>query len=126
MRTKYQQAHNPSYPHPGQQSMQQPQHYQFPQHQRAGDWKCVVCSNINFSFRNECNRCGLISKEQNDHHNTMIAYGGVEAAGLPYFLTPIRRKDKEDNADRSPGYVPEPGKNGGLLSVSPVLRQLGL
>lgn len=94
---------------------------------RAGDWKCVICYNINFSFRNECNRCGLISKEQNDHHNTMLAYGGVETAGLPYFLTPVRRKDKTDIMDRSPdGCLAEVTKTNGLLSVSPVLRQLGL
>ena len=24
---------------------------------RAGDWICLMCSNLNFSFRNECNRC---------------------------------------------------------------------
>ena len=86
MRTK--QYHNPmsQYPQAPQQPVQQPQYCQFPQQQRAGDWKCVVCCNINFSFRNECNRCGLISKEQNDHHNTMIAYGGVESAGK------VRRK----------------------------------
>lgn len=126
MRTKQYQNPMSQYPQAPQQPVQQPQYCQFPQQQRAGDWKCVVCCNINFSFRNECNRCGLISKEQNDHHNTMIAYGGVEAAGLPYFLTPIRRKGKEETADKSPGCLADMSKNGGLLSVSPVLRQLGL
>lgn len=23
-----------------------------PQQQRVGDWRCVICSNINFAFRN--------------------------------------------------------------------------
>lgn len=57
----------------------------------------------------------------------MLAYGGVETAGLPYFLTPVRRKDKTDIMDRSPdGCLAEVTKTNGLLSVSPVLRQLGL
>jgi hypothetical protein len=29
---------------------------------REGDWKCSHCNNLNFSFRNKCNRCNL-SKE---------------------------------------------------------------
>lgn len=24
---------------------------QYPQQQRIGDWKCVICCNINFAFR---------------------------------------------------------------------------
>jgi hypothetical protein len=27
-------------------------YYQYPQQQRAGDWKCVICYNVNFAFRN--------------------------------------------------------------------------
>lgn len=101
---------------------------QYPQQQhRVGDWRCVICFNINFAFRNECNRCGLISKEQNDHQNTMIAYGGGETCGLPYFLTPLRKKDKANAIERSPDAESHMEvKSGALLSVSPVLRQLGL
>ena len=25
--------------------------------ERRGDWVCQVCSNVNFAFRNVCNRC---------------------------------------------------------------------
>ena len=32
---------------------------------RAGDWTCSKCNNLNFSFRNKCNRCG-IPKELNN------------------------------------------------------------
>jgi hypothetical protein len=32
---------------------------------RAGDWNCKKCNNLNFSFRNKCNRCG-IPKELNN------------------------------------------------------------
>lgn len=33
---------------------------------REGDWICHKCNNLNFSFRNVCNRCG-ISKTENDN-----------------------------------------------------------
>ena len=26
---------------------------------RPGDWICLYCNNLNFSFRNSCNRCRL-------------------------------------------------------------------
>lgn len=32
----------------------------------------------------------------------MIAYGGVQACGLPYFLTPLRKKDKANFIEKSP------------------------
>jgi hypothetical protein len=25
--------------------------------ERVGDWVCINCANLNFSFRNNCNRC---------------------------------------------------------------------
>lgn len=27
--------------------------------ERPGDWYCKYCNNLNFSFRNACNRCRL-------------------------------------------------------------------
>ena len=39
---------------------------------RAGDWVCLLCNNLNFSFRSECNRCGLQTKKQNYIQNLMI------------------------------------------------------
>ena len=29
---------------------------------RVGDWICLYCNNLNFSFRIKCNRCGLLIK----------------------------------------------------------------
>ena len=37
---------------------------------RAGDWTCNKCNNLNFSFRNKCNRCGL-PKELNKKFEPM-------------------------------------------------------
>jgi hypothetical protein len=33
--------------------------------ERDGDWTCYYCKNLNFTFRNECNRCH-ITKEISD------------------------------------------------------------
>ena len=32
--------------------------------EREGDWICIKCNNLNFAFRNNCNRCNL-SKSDN-------------------------------------------------------------
>lgn len=34
-----------------------------PFQERAGDWVCVKCKNLNFSFRNSCNRCQLLKND---------------------------------------------------------------
>ncbi|KAL4428762.1 hypothetical protein ABPG74_001276 [Tetrahymena malaccensis] len=39
---------------------------------RAGDWICLICNNLNFSFRNECNRCRIQTKQQNYIQNMMM------------------------------------------------------
>ena len=33
--------------------------------EREGDWICLKCNNLNFSFRNICNRCHLTKTENN-------------------------------------------------------------
>jgi hypothetical protein len=35
--------------------------------ERQGDWRCSKCKNINFSFRNKCNKC-QISKEESENY----------------------------------------------------------
>lgn len=32
---------------------------------REGDWICLNCNNLNFSFRKKCNRCKVQTKQQN-------------------------------------------------------------
>ena len=45
---------------------------------RAGDWICLYCNNLNFSFRIKCNRCGLLRKSSHllkkKNHNTNKYY----------------------------------------------------
>lgn len=33
-------------------------HIKRPKTERVGDWICFKCSNLNFAFRKECNKCG--------------------------------------------------------------------
>ena len=32
---------------------------------RQGDWVCLQCHNLNFSFRKKCNRCKIQTREDN-------------------------------------------------------------
>jgi len=32
---------------------------------REGDWICLNCNNLNFSFRKKCNRCKIQTRQQN-------------------------------------------------------------
>ena len=40
-----------------------------PFRERSGDWICQQCRNLNFAFRNECNRCKLPKKEAMETKN---------------------------------------------------------
>lgn len=33
--------------------------------ERPGDWICMNCHNLNFSFRTNCNRCHIMKKNNN-------------------------------------------------------------
>lgn len=51
-----------------QQQQQQPQptaHTEGRSGKRPGDWTCVQCSNLNYVWREQCNRCRM-SKSGND------------------------------------------------------------
>jgi hypothetical protein len=45
---------------------------------RAGDWICLYCNNLNFSFRIKCSRCGLLRKSSHllkkKNHNSNKHY----------------------------------------------------
>lgn len=36
-----------------------------PETHRAGDWVCILCHNLNYSFRKVCNRCQVQTKREN-------------------------------------------------------------
>ena len=39
--------------------------------ERAGDWVCFSCNNLNFSFRNICNRCKLTREKSDMQYDAM-------------------------------------------------------
>lgn len=78
--------------------------------ERAGDWVCVKCKNLNFSFRSACNRCN-ISKSENDklyeqYMNNLLNYCKVNDILQLKYSSPntsfpqwISAKDTKDNED---------------------------
>ena len=38
---------------------------------RKGDWLCPFCNNINFSFRTECNLCGIKKSYNEDNQDNL-------------------------------------------------------
>ena len=39
---------------------------------RIGDWTCSKCNNLNFSFRNKCNRCGIPKEESEKYQGELM------------------------------------------------------
>ena len=37
--------------------------------EREGDWTCFYCKNLNFSFRNKCNKCNISKKKSDEGHD---------------------------------------------------------
>ena len=45
--------------------------------ERKGDWQCPKCHNLNFAFRQSCNRCKLPKPPLNSHTNNYIQNWGM-------------------------------------------------
>lgn len=61
--------------------VQREQKTKLPLELRVGDWICAYCSNLNFSFRMKCNRCGLLKKSsshllRHNYYNDKYQYMG--------------------------------------------------
>lgn len=83
---------------------------------REGDWVCLVCNNLNFSFRKRCNRCKTQTRTQNDscsgssQQYSLYYYRECnwnESGGMGEVVTPQRnctpeRKTKKDLPSVSP------------------------
>jgi len=52
----------------------------YPYEIRVGDWICLYCNNLNFSFRIKCNRCGLLRKS-----STLLLKHKYFYNNCPYF-----------------------------------------
>ena len=69
---------------------------------RAGDWVCLVCNNLNFSFRNECNRCQIQTKEQNKMQSLYISDNQNSQARPP--LTDLTNQKYNQQKSGAPGF----------------------
>ena len=52
--------------------------------EREGDWSCYRCKNINFSFRNKCNKC-LLSKDESEKKFVEIGEALLKLADLSIY-----------------------------------------
>jgi len=70
---------------------------------RAGDWVCLVCNNLNFSFRNECNRCQMQTKERNQMQSLYMAgeNGGIQSSNTQQRL-PFQDLTNQKHAENRP------------------------
>lgn len=59
---------------------------------REGDWICLNCNNLNFSFRKKCNRCKVQTKLQNESSAALI----LDYYNQTYFCTQSINQEKEN------------------------------
>ncbi|CAK90986.1 unnamed protein product (macronuclear) [Paramecium tetraurelia] len=57
--------------------------------QRIGDWVCGNCKNLNFSFRNACNRCNKPPTKTPSKHQ----YRGFQTLVLIHYEEPTESMD---------------------------------
>ncbi|CAD8202806.1 unnamed protein product [Paramecium pentaurelia] len=58
--------------------------------QRNGDWVCGICKNLNFSFRNTCNRCNKPPTKTPSKHQ----YRGFQTLVLIHYEEPTESIDE--------------------------------
>lgn len=57
---------------------------------RAGDWVCILCHNLNYSFRKVCNRCQVQTKRENLLQSLSLLGGRREDEPAPPEQAPAR------------------------------------
>jgi len=70
---------------------------------RAGDWVCLICNNLNFSFRNECNRCQIQTKEQNQIQTLYLAENSSLQNNDPQIRLPFQDLTNQKYSQIKPG-----------------------
>ena len=53
--------------------------------EREGDWSCYRCKNLNFKFRNKCNKCGL-NKEESEKKFVEVGEQLLKLADLTIYV----------------------------------------
>ena len=59
--------------------------------EREGDWPCYRCKNINFSFKNKCNKC-LLSRDESEKKFVEVGEALLKLADLSIY----DKKNKEE------------------------------
>jgi hypothetical protein len=69
---------------------------------REGDWVCLNCNNLNFSFRKKCNRCKTQTRQQNEdetHYSQYYYYA------KPYLYLPAHPLQESNHTTTSANSV---------------------
>lgn len=67
--------------------------------QRQGDWVCVNCQNLNYSFRKKCNRCKTQSREDNEKHSVYSYYYYPRVDITPFSHETLQHIDQHPHSD---------------------------
>lgn len=69
---------------------------------KAEDWICTLCNNLNFSFRKKCNRCKTQTRLENENH--------VSATYSQYYYEQDFSRDqaKSPLSDSTNLFTPQP------------------
>ena len=62
---------------------------------RLGDWTCSKCSNLNFAFRNKCNRCGMLKTVSEQQKMNIISQLNLNNYPMYMNMPPIINNNNE-------------------------------
>ena len=64
---------------------------------RLGDWTCSKCSNLNFAFRNKCNRCGMLKTVSEQQKMNIISQLNLNNYPMYMNMPPIINNNEQEN-----------------------------
>ena len=62
---------------------------------RLGDWTCSKCSNLNFAFRNKCNRCGMLKTVSEQQKMNILSQLNLNNYPMYMNMPPIINNNNE-------------------------------
>ena len=64
---------------------------------RLGDWTCSKCSNLNFAFRNKCNRCGMLKTVSEQQKMNIISQLNLNNYPMYMNMPPIMNNNEQEH-----------------------------
>ena len=64
---------------------------------RLGDWTCSKCSNLNFAFRNKCNRCGMLKTVSEQQKMNILSQLNLNNYPMYMNMPPIINNNEQEN-----------------------------